>query len=93
MLSFERGQKGQGILALQDSGKKWQEKGSCGSVAWADILEAKIPFDCLGVKHGQEMGLHLLALQGDKVLERWPLDGVIQFVMPTQEQLSSNWYV
>jgi alpha-amylase/alpha-mannosidase (GH57 family) len=93
MLSFAKNPKGQGIFASQDAGKKWQDKGPCGDVAWVDIFEARIPLNCLGVRHGQEMGLYLLALQKGKILERWPLDGVIQFVVPTQEQLSSNWYV
>lgn len=92
-LSIPKHPEGHGILSVRESGKVWKDKGPCGEAAWAEILEVKLPFECLGVTPGQEMGLFLLVLRQETVLERWPLDGVIQFVVPGPEAVAVNWYV
>jgi alpha-amylase/alpha-mannosidase (GH57 family) len=92
-LTVQLAEKGQGILDVKADGDIWQTKGACGEFAWEDILEVKMPFDSLGARTGEDLGLYLLVMQEDTVLERWPLDGVIQFQVPSLEDISVNWCV
>ena len=72
---------------------EWQESGMIGQSAWDEVLEVQIPLNQAEIQPGQEVGFHVLVLQNDIVMERWPLDGVIQFVIPGVEDLVGNWCV
>jgi hypothetical protein len=80
-------------LFVKKSKGDWEDGGSTGQFAWNDILEVKIPFEVMGAHPGQELGFYVLVLQGDAVVERWPLDGVIQFILPKPEDQAKYWFV
>jgi alpha-amylase/alpha-mannosidase (GH57 family) len=93
LLAIDRNAEGSGVLAAKGEDGGWQDRGSCGHFSWQDVLEVDVPFQCLGVDPGKELGFYLQVIQQGNVVERWPLDGVIQFVVPRAEDFLANWCV
>ena len=92
-LVVKAAEQGVSKLSIKSDKGKWQEEDDCGEYAWIDVLEVKASFAQLGIKQGQELGLYCQVLKESDVVERWPLDGVIQFIVPKLEDISVNWYV
>ncbi len=80
-------------VKIKSSSGDWRVKNTCGQFVWDDILEIQVPFDCIGVSLGQELAFYLQVLKQGNVVERWPIDGVIQFHLPTMEEIAACWSV
>lgn len=80
------------VKTLSSSGN-WKKKNTCGQFVWNDILEIQVPLKGIGVKLGSDLEFYLQVLDQNDIVERWPLDGVIQFHLPTFEEMAACWSV
>jgi hypothetical protein len=80
------------VKTLSSSGT-WKKKNTCGQFVWNDILEIQVPLDGIGVKLGSDLAFYLQVLDQNDIVERWPLDGVIQFHIPNNEEMAACWSV
>jgi alpha-amylase/alpha-mannosidase (GH57 family) len=67
--------------------------GETGQVAFAEVLEAAIPFADLGLRQGAVVGLTLHVLRDDVEVERLPRYGSLSFAVPGPEFEAIHWSV
>ena len=60
-------------------------------VAWNEILELKIPFDCLGVLPGKELAFYLEFNTEHAATERFPRSSPFQFTVPQANSDLFEW--
>lgn len=72
----------------------WQDiENSSIHCAIKKIIEIKIPFAALLVKPEDKIRILLSIKKGDDEIERWPLKGVIDVLVPTVEYEAIMWHV
>jgi alpha-amylase/alpha-mannosidase (GH57 family) len=64
-----------------------------GRVAFAQVLEAAVPFAALGLARGTSVALTLHVLRGDVEVERLPRQGAVSFAVPGPDFEAIHWSV
>lgn len=71
---------------------EWKEI-SCGAeAAVGDILEARVPFKCIGANPGDEINFFVTLNKDSMEMERCPWRGFIAFTVPTKDFEAMMWY-
>ena len=59
--------------------------------AWGELLEMKIPFECIGAKQKQELSFFIEVTQTSRQPERYPRSSPLQFTVPPENAHEYEW--
>ena len=90
-ITFEEKKPKGNILNKTDD--EWQQYEIVNEIALDDVFEMGVSFDKMRCKPDDEINIIVMVLIEDKEIERYPLNGVISFIVPNEEYETDKWYV